>query len=376
MPNTTAENDEPGIQNCYNGGHQATNVFAMIVHYPTSSGGFLVRRMRRGLRRLLVVWIQLANFRAQLAELDASPWQQGVLGLLGMGASTHAGHLLATLGGMHGLRVNNFDASVLAAGDGVFDLADAYVVTSESGESAETVRSVETLSGKRPTLGVTNASESTLSRVVDRQVDMSAGTDSPVYTVGYTATLQTFALVAEWLGLDGRAVDVQELPIQAAEILENADPNVKDFGSDISSARMVDVVGHGIHYAAAAETALLLREACRVPATAYTTYQYLHGPMECIDRGAACIVFGSEREVSLADYLTTIGASVVLIGNGVGAENTDTGIIQLPSSGAAASAVLEILPMHQLVGEVARRKGLSIHGFRYHQEDTKLFPDD
>jgi hypothetical protein len=47
-------------------------------------------------------------------------------------------------------------------------------------------------------------------------------------------------------------------------------------------------------------------------------------------------------------------------------------VLRLPAVGGALSrAVLEILPVQLLAGELARDRGLGIDGFLYHQDDTK-----
>ena len=47
-------------------------------------------------------------------------------------------------------------------------------------------------------------------------------------------------------------------------------------------------------------------------------------------------------------------------------------VLRLPRTGSPlARAVLEILPLQLVAWAVARRRGLSVDGFRYQQEDTK-----
>ena len=50
-------------------------------------------------------------------------------------------------------------------------------------------------------------------------------------------------------------------------------------------------------------------------------------------------------------------------------------MLRIPSVGGALSrAVLEILPVQLVAGELARDRGLGIDGFLYQQDDTKYLP--
>lgn len=311
--------------------------------------------------------------RTQLGDLDPSPWREKALGLVGMGASTHAAHMLTWVAGNQGVRAKNIDASSLMSVEGSNDLADAYIVTSESGESAETVYAAQRLFN-RSVLGLTNVPGSSLSQNVGTQVVLGCGVDSGVYTIGYTATVQAFALIAEWLNVKGIDVDIHGLPDMAEKVLDATESKAEYIGNEMAFYRSVDVVGHGAHYGAAAETALLLREAARMPAAAYDTYQYLHGPMESVGKDTVCIIFGSGRELSLSTYLeSATAANTLLITDDCSAEEKSRlRVINVPSLGAAAMSIVEILPAQHVVGAIARRKGLAIGGFQFHQQDTKL----
>ena len=48
-------------------------------------------------------------------------------------------------------------------------------------------------------------------------------------------------------------------------------------------------------------------------------------------------------------------------------------VLRLPQAPSPlALAVLQILPIQLLGWSIARRRGLAVDGFRYHQDDTKL----
>jgi glutamine---fructose-6-phosphate transaminase (isomerizing) len=139
-------------------------------------------------------------------------------------------------------------------------------------------------------------------------------------------------------------------------------------------------VGSGTHAGTAAQGALLLREVCKLPASAYETYQYLHGPIEAVGPGLALIAIGGAREERLAESMAAVGATVLLIttGEAATAGNTATaggppGLTEFRLPGMdLAQAVLAILPLQTITWLLAEDRGCPDGEFRYHQDDTKV----
>lgn len=321
------------------------------------------------LRQPEALGISAREVRQQLTALDPRPWQEGVLGVVGMGASAHASHLLVEILSRQGRRAIGLSAGSFS-GDGAGRRADSYVLISESGESVELLDAAAQLRDA-PTLAITNAVPSPLTKVTDAHVDLRCGIDSAVYTVGYTTTLQALAILAEWLGAAGSDSDVSLIPNHASQLLES-DRALEAVGERLAQARAVDVVGHGAHFGSAGEMALMIREACRLPSGCYDTYEYLHGPMEWLDEQSGCIIFGSDREIELAEFVAATGAATVLVTESRQEIAQSVHVIRIPAVGLAASVLLETLPMHQLLRQVAASRQLAIDGFRYHQNDRKV----
>lgn len=301
--------------------------------------------------------------RETLDSIDLSAWQQGSLAVASMGASSHAGHALVHRLASHGRRVSNVDASeVLALGQP--DIADSYVFVSESGRSRETVEAARLLGGNAR-LGLTNNTQAPLGDVVDAIVDMDHGSDSRVYSVGYTATLQAFGLLAT--AIDGVREESAALPELVERTLTDSAQQAQDLAEAWKNVTSIDFVGAGIARASAAEGALLIRESTRISATAFETYQYLHGPMESLNPARACVLFGDGRELRLADYLTEAGIPTVLI-----TTETRPAAVTIPKATGISQAVLQIVPIQLLAGELTRLFGLEVNEFIYTQDDTKL----
>jgi fructoselysine-6-P-deglycase FrlB-like protein len=296
-----------------------------------------------------------------------------VIALVGIGASEHAAASAAPVWRDQGLRALAVSASELQRK--VMPFADLYVGLSESGRSAETVAAMgQAMTHARGVrrVGLTNFADSPLAAVVDEMLCLDSGPDSPVYTTGYTATLQALGLLGEhW---SGQATSWAELPDMAATVLSEAPSAVADFASVLAEARIVDVVASGASLTTACEGALLLRESARLLTASHETFNYLHGPMEPLDAQTACIIFGDGREVRLAQDTSELGCPTLLVttSTGIAASRTLT-VLTLPRAASPlAQAVLQIMPVQQLAWAVASARGLPVDGFRYHQDDTKL----
>jgi glucosamine--fructose-6-phosphate aminotransferase (isomerizing) len=307
----------------------------------------------------------------QLRELDLTPWRNRRLALVGMGASYNAA--LASLGSFWaaGMPVTPWLGPELER-PGAAQNVDAVIGISQTGRSAEVVSCLATLPNTHPKLGLTNDRRSRLAAIADVTVSLSLLEDSEVRTLGYTGTLQALGIIRDalapeferpdwnWLAdeVDGRMAAAEDLAERVVE-------TIREFGN-------IDVVGSGVSFGSAAQGALLLREVCRLPASAYETYNYLHGPLEALGPGMALIAIGGARETRLAVSMAAAGATVLLVTSEVVDEQAGIVVFRLPPTDEALRPVLEILPLQTLSGAIAKANGLPVGRFRHHQDDTKL----
>ena len=305
--------------------------------------------------------------QAALADVQALRSDQ-LVALIGIGASEHIARSAAPAWRTAGIRAVALSASELLT-EGA-PVADVYVALSESGRSAETVGALRRITARR--VGITNGPDSPMTEVVDELVPLDSGPDSPVYTTGYTASLQAVGMLGgHWLGGVG---DWSMVPQQVTSVMARSTRVVDDIAQYFGDARMIDVIGSGTSTATAGEGALVLREAARAHTATHETYNYLHGPMESLDLQTACIVVGDGREVRLASEVSSLGCRTLLITSRADVHPTDhLAVVSLPPTASPlARAVLEILPLQILAGRLADARGLRIDGFRYEQDDIKL----
>ncbi|MBI2246253.1 MAG: SIS domain-containing protein [Nocardioides sp.] len=293
--------------------------------------------------------------------------EDAVVALVGIGASEHVARSAAPTWRALGIRAFALSATELLDADR--PVADVVVAMSESGRSTETVTALERTTGRR--IAITNFPDSPLGALVDEVIALDSGPDSPVYTTGYTATIQAIGLLGEhWAG--ARA-DWSALPDLAAQVIASARPAVEAVAERFDRARIIDVVGSGASITTVGEGALLLREAARALTAAHETHNYLHGPMEPLDPSVSCVVVGAGREVRLAREVSALGCPTLLVTTDDIDADEHLVPIRLPEPPSPlARTVLEILPLQLLGWSLASRRGLRADGFRYEQDDIKL----
>ena len=311
----------------------------------------------------------------RLRELDLAPWRNRRLAITGMGASTNA--ITAVLGAYWsaGLPASGWSGAELQSA-GPAASAEAVIAVSQTGKSAEIYSALQQLSGGCPRLVVTDAEDSPIAGLADATIPLSLLEDSAVRTLGYTGTVQALLLLRDALAPGcAPAADWDQLAEEFEPQLAAAEQLAVQLLPTLRNATAFDVVGSGVHAGTAAQGALLLREVCKLPASAYETYQYLHGPIEAVGPGLALIAIGGAREERLAASMAAAGATVVLITSGESATAADRPpgltVFRQPDVDLA-QAVLAILPLQTITWLLAEDRGCPDGEFRYHQDDTKV----
>ncbi len=320
------------------------------------------------------------SVRAALDRVELAPWQPGeTVGVVAMGASSHSGNALVAALAEVGARAVNIVASELELAAPGYQPADHYVIISESGRSPEPIAAARSLTAGRR-IGITNAPDAQIAAVLDVALGLGGFNDSPVYTVGYTATLLAYALLLDRVGMRPAGPELAAVPQTVRTALDRYDRITETIGRIAADASAIDTVGRGTSFASAAEAALMFREGLRVPSAGYETYQYLHGPMESAGKGTLLLLFGDGRELTVPDSVLEAGVHVVLIT----AASEDT----IPSAGhpkltivpldpgldSLVRPIIEIVIAQLVLAHASEHKPFPIEEFVYEQYDTKLPP--
>jgi glucosamine--fructose-6-phosphate aminotransferase (isomerizing) len=194
------------------------------------------------------------------------------------------------------------------------------VALSQSGATPEVVTVVEAMRAHgAATVGVSNASACPLADAVDVLLRCDAGPERAVpATKTVTAQMLLMALLAAALGpVPYTSDDVTGLPTAVAAVLADSEP-VRLLGERWAGADRLFVVGRGVLYAAALETALKIKETTAMLAEGLSTADLRHGPVAAVGPGTPVLLLdggGATHDdiATLADLVVGRGADVVVM---------------------------------------------------------------
>ncbi|MFG2078034.1 SIS domain-containing protein [Nonomuraea maritima] len=252
--------------------------------------------------------------------------------------------------------------------------ADLVLAVSQSGRSPETIDSLSLLPGAHRA-ALVNVVPSLLSRAADHCVDLGNEPDSYASTIGYTGTLVALTMVARTL-LGTPAAEVAEEWSGIGAALERHEealaPVVDEVARRAARAVAADVVSSGVFRAVSESGALLLREVCRVPASALVTRNYLHGEMESAG-DTLHVVIGDGRELELATTLAAAGHHTLCVTSADLAPAEHLHVVPLPAEAPLpVRVVLATAVLQRLAAALAEARGVDIEDFVFHNSDTKV----
>jgi glucosamine--fructose-6-phosphate aminotransferase (isomerizing) len=198
---------------------------------------------------------------------------------------------------------------------------------SQSGRTPEVVSVLERMrsTGAR-TVAIVNATDSPLGDVADVVIDLSAGREIAIpATKTFTATLMALALVAAAMGpVPWSDRDLTALPEHVGHVLDDR-ARAETVARRLEGANRVLTVARGPLLAAAAETALKIRETSAIFAEAFSAADLRHGPIAAVTSDVPVVAFSAPGPaasdvVALCAELRARGATVTVISPEAGAD--------------------------------------------------------
>ena len=224
----------------------------------------------------------------------------------GMGSSRYAALLVASE-----LRAAGTAAWVEYASTGVpgAPAADLVLVAvSASGRTAEVVAAARRHRGRSLVVAVTNDPGSALGAEADHVLPLYAGAEgSGIATRTFRATVAVLAL------LEGRSPSsLSSTVADLALAIESAEPWVTETADAIDGAAAIDVLADASLLGLADQSALMLREAPRLPATAHDTGDWLHTAVYLAIPGHRVLLFpGSTADDEVIATVERRGGTVI-----------------------------------------------------------------
>ncbi|GGD52777.1 glucosamine-6-phosphate deaminase NagB-II [Lacimicrobium alkaliphilum] len=218
--------------------------------------------------------------------------------MVGRGSSDHAGVFAKYLIEVEtGTVVTASAPSVASVYGKSLNLSQALVIViSQSGRSPDILAQAE--SAKKAgalVVALVNDISSPLAEMVDMVLPLNAGEEKAVAaTKSYLCTLSALLqMVAYWKQDDTLIEALESLP---QKLQQSIDSPVQLDVSFVSELRHCVVLGRGFGYAIGREIALKLKEVCSVHAEAFSSAEFLHGPVTLVEKKLAVIDLTIEDE--------------------------------------------------------------------------------
>ncbi|MBN9334545.1 sugar isomerase [Devosia sp.] len=308
---------------------------------------------------------------AGLDQLDLSDFV-GHIGLAGIGAS----YQVAMLGASY-LRRRDIPATAYCPTDlyeAVGSAGSAFVALSASGQSRE-ISEVMALRNHLPRVALCRSPGTPLAQLTGRELPFFSGADNGASSTGYTGMALAVGMLADALVGRGQSPIWAALPDMVGEVLASQVGPAAAAARILAERASIDIVGAQAGFATAGEAAMLIREAVRVPACGWDTLNYLHGPMESQDQRTGVIALGVGRETKIAQDMSEIGPAVLVTSRTDIASTDRLVVLQVPETdNEIAAAILDIVAIQMIIGDMQDAAGLTNITFRYRQTDTKLKP--
>ncbi|MFD2165206.1 glucosamine-6-phosphate deaminase NagB-II [Thalassotalea euphylliae] len=238
--------------------------------------------------------------------------------IIGRGSSDHAGVFGKYLIEIEaGVPVSSAAPSVASVYGKQLNLQGAMVIViSQSGRSPDIIAQAE-MAKKAGAycIALVNDETSPLTEVVDDFIPLKAGAEiSVAATKSYLSTLSALLqLTAYWTQNQGL--------IAALDTLPSALQNMVDSDAQLTPEALADVknmvvLGRGLGYAVSKEMALKLKEVSSIHAEAFSSAEFLHGPVTLVEQGLAILNCAVNDESAAShneqvEEVTSRGADVV-----------------------------------------------------------------
>jgi glucosamine--fructose-6-phosphate aminotransferase (isomerizing) len=293
------------------------------------------------------------------AELQKGAFRTVVL--TGMGSSFHALHPANIELVQHGLVTMMVETSELVHyKQRLFDPRTLVIAVSQSGQSAEMVRLLDSNNGKSPVIAVTNTAESPLARRADVTILTRAGMEFSVSCKTYLTALMALKWLTDILcdrDLDRTREELQQASLSVRAYLSEWEQHVHKFVQRLSGTRHLFLVGRGASLAAVGTGALIIKESDHLHAEGMSSASFRHGPLEMLSEETFVLVFaGDERtrdlnQRLLEDIREQHGQAELV------AESVRFAPCRLPSAPESIQPILEILPVQMITLALAVQAG-------------------
>lgn len=265
------------------------------------------------------------------------------------------------------------------------------IFISQSGETADTIAAIKLAkANSAKTIGIINAIDSTMTRLVDTTLYTHAGPEIAVAsTKAYTCQVTLLTILALYISeklniedlkneIKTTKQDILNLPKLVENQLKNTD-YIKEISIKSYKNHDIYFIGRGQDYAVALEGSLKLKEISYIHSEAYASGELKHGPIALIENntlvlGIATNPVTAPKTMSNLEEVIARGADTIFITN----QNSTTDelsenksitksdiekvhyLIEVPEINTFLSPISTIIPMQLFAYYIAKAKKLDV----------------
>jgi len=265
------------------------------------------------------------------------------------------------------------------------------IFISQSGETADTIAAIKLAKANgAKTIGIINAIDSTMTRLVDTTLYTHAGPEIAVAsTKAYTCQVTLLTILALYISeklniedlkneIKTTKQDILNLPKLVENQLKNTD-YIKEISIKSYKNHDIYFIGRGQDYAVALEGSLKLKEISYIHSEAYASGELKHGPIALIENntlvlGIATNPVTAPKTMSNIEEVIARGADTIFITN----QNSTTDelsenksitksdiekvhyLIEVPEINTFLSPISTIIPMQLFAYYIAKAKKLDV----------------
>jgi len=272
--------------------------------------------------------------------------------LTGSGTSYNATLIAKYLLSKYGkIKAESIIASELQFSPESIEPNSILIAISQSGESADVLEAVNIAKKKDcKIISIINSLTSSLARESDIVIGMNCGPEIGVAaTKSFTSQLMVLYKIVQELSKDIE-IDFEEISSAISKILEEHNI-IKKISSEIKDISDIYVLGRGIHYPIAIESALKIKELTYIHAEGIAGGELKHGPLALMDSNVFVIIINPE-DSTYQDTLTSAreikarGAKII----GISDRNSDVYDfwIKIPKTKELTYPISETIPIQLL----------------------------
>ena len=260
-----------------------------------------------------------------------------------------------------------------------FGAGNLAIFVSQSGETADTLASLEFAKGRdQRILSVVNVQTSTMARASQIVLPTLAGPEIGVAsTKAFTCQLATLLCIAIAAGRSRGVLSAEDessfacalaqVPTYMSRALE-LEPKVLELARKICTARDALFIGRGTNYPLALEGALKLKEITYIHAEGYAAGELKHGPIALIDKDMPVIVIAPsdatfEKTMSNMQEVIARGGHTMLLTDQRGAAlaaSSACSVLSLPDMPAIVTPLVLAMPLQLLAYHSAAILGTDV----------------